>query len=124
MERKRSVRRRQKPPFERVKDHCRAFTAFMFSNVGITFLVVLYIIGGKLRMCVCPFQKPSNIIFFSHINHQIVKCIGAYMFKAIEQESSRVMKDTAADARKSTAQKLWSRACDVNTFSYEEFSAV
>ncbi len=47
MERKRSIRRRQKPPFERVKDHCRAFTAFMFSNVGITFLVVLYIIGGE-----------------------------------------------------------------------------
>lgn len=47
MERKRSVRRRQKPPFERAKDHCRAFTAFMFSNVGITFLVVLYTIAGE-----------------------------------------------------------------------------
>lgn len=50
MERKRSVRRRQKPPFERAKDHCRAFTAFMFSNVGITFLVVLYTIAGEFNM--------------------------------------------------------------------------
>lgn len=48
MERKRSVRRRQKPPFaERAKDHCRKFTAFMFSNVGIIFLVVLYTIAGE-----------------------------------------------------------------------------
>lgn len=49
MERKRSVRRRQKPPCERAKDHCRAFTAFMFSNVGITFLVVLYTIAGEYK---------------------------------------------------------------------------
>lgn len=49
MERKRSVRQRQKPPFERAKDHCRAFTAFMFSNVGITFLVVLYTIAGEFN---------------------------------------------------------------------------
>lgn len=50
MERKRSVRtRRPKAPFQRAMDHCRAFTAFMFSNVGITFLVVLYIIAGEWK---------------------------------------------------------------------------
>jgi hypothetical protein len=49
MERKRSVRRRQKPPFaERAKDHCRKCTAFLFSNVGIILLVVLYTIAGEL----------------------------------------------------------------------------
>ena len=49
MERKRgSTRRKQKPPFaKRAKDHCRNFTAFMFSNVGIIFLVVLYTLAGK-----------------------------------------------------------------------------
>lgn len=50
MERKRSVRRRPKPPFERAKDHCRAFLAFTFSNVGITFLVVLYMIAGEFNL--------------------------------------------------------------------------
>lgn len=51
MERKKSIRRpRQKPPFgQRAKDGCRKFTAFMFSNVGIILLVVLYIIAGKLK---------------------------------------------------------------------------
>lgn len=45
---KRSVRRRQKPPFaQRAKDQCRKFTAFMFSNVGIIMLVVIYTIAGK-----------------------------------------------------------------------------
>lgn len=54
MERKRSVRRRQKKPFaERAKDHCRLFTAFLFSNVGIIILVVLYITAGKLIGCSC-----------------------------------------------------------------------
>lgn len=50
MERKPSFRRRQhiKKPFsERAKEHCRQFTAFLFSNVGIIILVVVYMIGGK-----------------------------------------------------------------------------
>lgn len=48
MERKRSFRRRQKLPFrDRAKEQCRQFTAFMFSNVGIIILVVIYMIGGK-----------------------------------------------------------------------------
>ncbi|KAJ6635738.1 TWiK family of potassium channels protein 18, partial [Pseudolycoriella hygida] len=43
-----SVRRRQKKPFaERAKDHCRLFTAFLFSNVGIIILVVLYMTAGS-----------------------------------------------------------------------------
>jgi hypothetical protein len=54
-----------------------------------------------------------------------MKFLGAYMFKAIEQESSRVMKDTAADARRTTAQKLWNIACDVSeVLTNEEFTAV
>ncbi|XP_037826370.1 TWiK family of potassium channels protein 12-like [Lucilia sericata] len=38
--------RKEKPPFQRFKDHFRKFTAFMFSNVGIILLVILYTIGG------------------------------------------------------------------------------
>ncbi|KAH8261556.1 hypothetical protein KR044_011144 [Drosophila immigrans] len=44
--RRSSTRRREKPAFERFKDHCRHFTAFMFSNVGIILLVTFYTIGG------------------------------------------------------------------------------
>ncbi|XP_073811198.1 potassium two pore domain channel sandman [Musca autumnalis] len=44
--RRSSVRRKEKPPFQRFKDHCRKFTAFMFSNVGIILLVIFYTIGG------------------------------------------------------------------------------
>ncbi|XP_036330572.1 TWiK family of potassium channels protein 18-like [Rhagoletis pomonella] len=44
--RRSSYRKRQKPPFERFKDKCRQFTAFMFSNVGIILLVIFYTIGG------------------------------------------------------------------------------
>ncbi|XP_061389807.1 TWiK family of potassium channels protein 18 [Musca vetustissima] len=44
--RRSSVRRREKPPFQKFKDHCRKFTAFMFSNVGIILLVIFYTIGG------------------------------------------------------------------------------
>lgn len=49
MERKTSFRRRlpKKPFAARAKDGCRQFTAFMFSNVGIIILVVVYMIGGK-----------------------------------------------------------------------------
>lgn len=35
-----------KKPLKRLKEHCRNFTAFLFSNVGIIILVVLYTIGG------------------------------------------------------------------------------
>lgn len=61
MDRKTSVRRRPLKPFaERAKDHCRQFTAFMFSNVGIIILVVVYMIGGKRLFCrLSPFSKSS-----------------------------------------------------------------
>ncbi|CAO1434326.1 unnamed protein product [Diamesa hyperborea] len=82
MERKRSVRRRQKPPFaERAKDHCRKFTAFMFSNVGIIFLVVLYTIAG------------------------------AFMFMAIEGGVAMERKANAEKARNETANNLWDIYC-------------
>lgn len=65
MERKRSVRRRQKPPFsQRAKDHCRSFTAFMFSNVGIIFLVVLYTILGKLTQTIFYTLSIFHVSFF------------------------------------------------------------
>lgn len=39
-----------KPPLaERAKEHCRQFTAFMFSNVGIIILVVVYMTSGKFE---------------------------------------------------------------------------
>ncbi|KAL9922669.1 potassium two pore domain channel sandman isoform 1-T7 [Glossina fuscipes fuscipes] len=41
-----SLRKKPKPPFEKFKDHCRLFTAFLFSNVGIILLVIFYTIGG------------------------------------------------------------------------------
>uniref|UniRef100_A0A1A9WWK4 Potassium channel domain-containing protein n=1 Tax=Glossina brevipalpis TaxID=37001 RepID=A0A1A9WWK4_9MUSC len=41
-----SLRKKEKPPFERFKDHCRLLTAFLFSNVGIILLVIFYTIGG------------------------------------------------------------------------------
>ncbi|CAO1441982.1 unnamed protein product [Diamesa serratosioi] len=82
MERKRSVRRRQKPPFaERAKDHCRKFTAFMFSNVGIIFLVVLYTIAGS------------------------------FMFMAIEGNVAMERKANAEKTRNDTATRLWDISC-------------
>lgn len=48
MERKRSIKRRKTKPFaERAKDSCRQFTAFLFSNVGIIILVVIYMVAGN-----------------------------------------------------------------------------
>lgn len=40
------TRERKKLCYERFKTHCRQFTAFMFSNVGITLLVIFYTIAG------------------------------------------------------------------------------
>lgn len=44
--RRSSFRKKEKTPFQRFKEHCRKFTAFMFSNVGIILLVILYTICG------------------------------------------------------------------------------
>ncbi|KAG5673420.1 hypothetical protein PVAND_003469 [Polypedilum vanderplanki] len=93
MERKRSIRRRPKPPFERLKDHCRAFTAFMFSNVGITFLVVLYIIGGS------------------------------FMFIAIEKPYDQSRRETSKLVRNETILKLWEILFENdNMFNYASFN--
>ncbi|EAA13189.5 AGAP004718-PA [Anopheles gambiae str. PEST] len=93
MERKRSIRRRQKPPFaERAKDHCRNFTAFMFSNVGIIFLVVLYMIAG------------------------------AFMFIAIEGNEALERFAQIPFKRNETAMKLWQiSCCEVNVFNKSVF---
>lgn len=84
MERKRSVRRRQKPPFERIKDHCRAFTAFMFSNVGITFLVVLYIIGGKI-LSINPHSTIFSLFPHKSMCSQVPTCLRALNNKIPEK---------------------------------------
>ncbi|KFB44015.1 AGAP004718-PA-like protein [Anopheles sinensis] len=93
MERKRSIRRRQKPPFaERAKDHCRNFTAFMFSNVGIIFLVVLYMIAG------------------------------AVMFIAIEGNEALERFAQIPFKRNETAMRLWQiSCCEVNVFNKSVF---
>ncbi|GAB0100449.1 TWiK family of potassium channels protein 18 [Sergentomyia squamirostris] len=95
MERKRSVRRRQsqKLPFaERAKDHCRKFTAFMFSNVGIILLVVLYTIAG------------------------------AFMFPAIEGDGDLERSAELARHRVSVAAKLWNiSCCEANIFNKSAF---
>lgn len=64
MERRRSGRRRHtKLPFaQRAKEHCRQFTAFLFSNVGIIILVVAYMIGGKYTTY--NFVFSLSIVFF------------------------------------------------------------
>ncbi|XP_059620709.1 potassium channel subfamily K member 4-like isoform X1 [Phlebotomus argentipes] len=95
MERKRSVRRRQsqKLPFaERAKEHCRKFTAFMFSNVGIILLVVLYTIAG------------------------------AFMFIAIEGDGDLERSAELARNRVSVAAKLWNiSCCEANIFNKSAF---
>lgn len=61
------VRRRQLKPFaQRAKDHCRQFTAFMFSNVGIIILVVVYMIGGKRRHFILFIFEITSIKRSSH----------------------------------------------------------
>ncbi|XP_037030041.1 TWiK family of potassium channels protein 18 [Bradysia coprophila] len=96
MERKRSVRRRQKKPFaERAKEHCRQFTAFMFSNVGIIILVVLYMLAG------------------------------ASMFKLIEEETANDKWADMSRNRNTFAYQLWNLSSvqlngkDRSTFDYE-----
>ncbi|XP_055839256.1 TWiK family of potassium channels protein 18 [Episyrphus balteatus] len=95
MSRKRSFKRREKPPFERFKDHFRAFTAFMFSNVGIILLVIIYTIGG------------------------------AFMFQAIEtSEANKVARKTSVGERNKTviADLLWKiTCCESNIFNETEF---
>ncbi|CAG9808943.1 unnamed protein product [Chironomus riparius] len=94
MERKRSVRRRQKAPFERLKDHCRAFTAFMFSNVGITFLVVFYIIAGSL------------------------------LFEKIEEVSHEQYQEQTNIDRTNAAMELWKiSCCTQSTFDRASYEA-
>lgn len=80
MERKRSVRRKQKPPFaQRAKDHCRAFTAFLFSNVGIIILVVLYMTAGTLSVCVFFYWQFVMFSYLNIYNLMIESCYGRFV---------------------------------------------
>lgn len=70
MERQKSIKQRhihlaKKPFAERAKEHCRQFTAFMFSNVGIIILVVLYMIGGKWLQSI-PFPFFDSDVEFAY----------------------------------------------------------
>ncbi|XP_037918281.1 potassium channel subfamily K member 15 [Hermetia illucens] len=90
---KRSVRRRQKPPFaQRAKDQCRKFTAFMFSNVGIIMLVVIYTIAGS------------------------------FMFIAIEGKEAMVRTEKSNKEKNLLALKLWNISCCVsNVFNESSY---
>lgn len=139
MERKRSVRRKPKAPFQRAMDHCRAFTAFMFSNVGITFLVVLYIIAGEWKVDIfCLRRKtitfeieiffpPSNS--FAKLNclssfhfHFSYPSAGSILFPWIEKGAQKEKIENAEKARQDLAGKLWNITCCLNhMFNFSEF---
>jgi hypothetical protein len=71
-----------------VKDYCREFIAFMFSNVGIIGLVVGYTIGG------------------------------AFVFSAIEGGDLPSANAKLLQLRNSTALRLWDLSCcGLNVFS-------
>lgn len=56
-------RKQQNMPLaKKIKDHCRKFTAFMFSNIGIIFLVVLYTIGGEYNITLVHFMKLAVLV--------------------------------------------------------------
>lgn len=84
MERRRSSRRRPKQPFaQRAKEHCRQFTAFMFSNVGIIILVVIYMIGGEW------FIRPLTpvfvyVVWFTNCRQSV--CVSFYIFVVSRME--------------------------------------
>jgi len=73
----RRSRRRDKTNTEKAKDCCRAFTAFVFSNVGIIALFLGYAI------------------------------VGAIVFQKIEGENELRSKYRVVNLRRRTAQQLW-----------------
>ncbi|XP_031638321.1 TWiK family of potassium channels protein 18 [Contarinia nasturtii] len=99
MERQRSFKRRHnmpKPPLaERAKEHCRQFTAFLFSNVGIIILVVLYMTSG------------------------------ASMFKAIEGDVDLqriiTLNNSMTKTRGDVTNQLWDITLKLNNFNQSSF---
>lgn len=103
MERKRSIRRKQPTSFSaRAKNHCRSFTAFMFSNVGIIFLVVLYTILGTCQSCKAV---------WSIINVDNYDILGSFMFKAIEENYAQERSHSIEKEKQSVINKLWKISC-------------
>ncbi|XP_063695667.1 potassium channel subfamily K member 17 [Culicoides brevitarsis] len=95
MERKRSFKRRKQPLSERAKEHCRKLTAFLFSNVGIILLVVLYTIAGS------------------------------FMFIAIEGQQAIERWQNITRQRVYVASKLWEiSCCEENTFNKSRFTSL
>uniref|UniRef100_A0A336KA96 CSON005216 protein n=1 Tax=Culicoides sonorensis TaxID=179676 RepID=A0A336KA96_CULSO len=94
MERKRSFKRRQPLTLaERAKDQCRKLTAFLFSNVGIILLVVLYTIAGS------------------------------FMFIAIEGDEALERWQNVTRQRQGVVAKLWEiTCCEINTFNKSQFT--
>ncbi|XP_032590869.1 TWiK family of potassium channels protein 12 [Drosophila grimshawi] len=72
--RRSSFRRKERPAFERFKDHCRHFTAFMFSNVGIILLVTFYTIGGAFifqAIEIFEYEKLKTVKPHRFIEHNV-----------------------------------------------------
>lgn len=82
---------KEKKPLKRIKEHCRSFTAFMFSNVGIIILVVFYTLGG------------------------------AFMFREIEvSQSQNTMKHFGERNVKKIARRLWTETV-INVLNEKDF---
>ncbi|KAL5277557.1 KCNK18.2 family protein [Megaselia abdita] len=82
---------KEKKPLKRIKEHCRNFTAFLFSNVGIIILVVFYTIGG------------------------------AFMFREIEvSQSEHTMKHFGERNVKKIAKRLWTETV-INVLNEKDF---
>lgn len=89
----RRKRKRRKPWCERIADWTRAFIAFLFSNVGIVFLVVSYTIAG------------------------------AFLFQFIEGKNSLDRASHVLTLRNDTAFRLWELTCKLNVFSERTWKA-
>lgn len=87
MERSQLLRRRLNEPItKKIKDHCRKFTAFMFSNIGIIFLVIIYTIAG------------------------------AFIFIAIETAPAEKWQHIAVERQKTTSKLWKLTCCEQNVF--------
>lgn len=99
-DRKRSLKRRQKPPFKRFKDHFRKFAAFMFSNVGIILLVISYTIGGAFMF------QAIELAEFKRMDNSKTKSV-----VKLEERNISVV-----------AASLWKiTCCEANIFNETEF---
>lgn len=111
-----TIQKRRKDPYERFKSHCRQFTAFMFSNVGITLLVILYTIAGlsigkHFILVICEYRYIMIFVF-----------LGAFIFQSIEifeyerSHNSKQNNVGYVNASGECLQKIWK--VTANNFSF------